>query len=81
MCAQIKQDPHDLFNSDPSILEFIQDQVMDGMWYFDIDDRNKNWTSPKFLACIKHFMAIKMREVWDYLLPKTKWRLLEGKYK
>ena len=48
MYAELKQELYDQLNSDSSIFEFIQDEVIDGLWYFEIDDSKKSWTSPKF---------------------------------
>jgi len=41
----------ELFNklkSDPSIFDFIQSEILDGMWYWDLEKSENEWMSPKF---------------------------------
>lgn len=73
MYAQLKQELYDQLNSDASIFEFIQDEVMDGMWYFEIDDPYKSWTSPKFWQIFGYTKEeiIAHKKTWfDFVYPE-----------
>ncbi len=41
-----------LINNDTSIFEFIQSGSLDGIWYWDIENSEMEWMSPKFLETL-----------------------------
>lgn len=44
----LKQELEHLVQSDISIFEFLQSGSLDGIWYLDLEDLEKEWMSPKF---------------------------------
>ncbi|MCR9099939.1 MAG: PAS domain-containing protein [bacterium] len=44
----LKQELHDLIQSDQGIFEFLQEASLDGLWYWDLNDPEQEWMSPKF---------------------------------
>ena len=44
----LKKELYDLINNDPSIFEFIQSGSLDGIWYWDLENPEMEWMSPKF---------------------------------
>ena len=39
---------YDLIKKDSAIFEFIQSGSLDGMWYWDLENSEQEWLSPKF---------------------------------
>ncbi len=44
----LKSELYDLINNDTSIFEFIQLGSLDGIWYWDLENIENEWMSPKF---------------------------------
>ncbi|MBP7085759.1 MAG: PAS domain-containing protein [Enterococcus sp.] len=44
----LKNELYKLINNDTSIFEFIQSGSLDGIWYWDIENPEMEWMSPKF---------------------------------
>jgi histidinol-phosphatase (PHP family) len=44
----LKHELYSLLNSDKSIFEFIQSGSLDGIWYWDLENPEFEWMSPKF---------------------------------
>lgn len=44
----LKNELYDLINNDNSIFEFIQSGSLDGIWYWDLENSENEWMSPKF---------------------------------
>jgi diguanylate cyclase (GGDEF)-like protein/PAS domain S-box-containing protein len=44
----LKDELDQLILSDISIFEFIKSSSLDGMWYWDLEDPEKEWMSPRF---------------------------------
>ncbi|MGM0199456.1 PAS domain-containing protein [Enterococcus sp. DIV1314a] len=44
----LKNELYTLINNDTSIFEFIQSGSLDGIWYWDIENPEMEWMSPKF---------------------------------
>lgn len=44
----LKQELYDLIKKDNSIFEFIQESSLDGIWYWDLQNPENEWMSPKF---------------------------------
>lgn len=44
----LKNELYDLINKDTSIFEFIQSGSLDGIWYWDLENPEMEWMSPKF---------------------------------
>lgn len=44
----LKNELYDLINKDMSIFEFIQSGSLDGIWYWDLENLEMEWMSPKF---------------------------------
>ncbi|MDF1618037.1 sensor domain-containing diguanylate cyclase [Petrocella sp. FN5] len=44
----LKNELYDLINNDTSIFEFIQSGSLDGIWYWDLENPEIEWMSPKF---------------------------------
>jgi PAS domain S-box-containing protein len=43
----LKQELYDLVRNDPAIFDFIQESSLDGVWYFDVENGEDVWMSPK----------------------------------
>ena len=44
----LKKELYDLTKNDTKIFEFIQSGSLDGIWYWDLEDSENEWMSPKF---------------------------------
>lgn len=44
----LKKELYDLIKSDNEIFEFIQSGSLDGIWYWDLENPENEWMSPKF---------------------------------
>jgi histidinol-phosphatase (PHP family) len=44
----LQQELYDLVKSDTGIFEFIQSGALDGLWYWDLEQIEHEWLSPKF---------------------------------
>lgn len=44
----LKSELYNLVSTDASIFEFIQSGSLDGMWYWDLENYENEWLSPKF---------------------------------
>jgi len=44
----LKTELYNLLNSDTSVFEFIQSGSLDGVWYWDLENLENEWMSPKF---------------------------------
>ena len=44
----LKDELYNLINIDTSIFEFIQSGALDGVWYWDLENPDNEWMSPKF---------------------------------
>ncbi|MEQ8705922.1 MAG: PAS domain-containing protein [Phaeodactylibacter sp.] len=44
----LKQELYQLIQSDQQIFDFLQEASLDGLWYWDLDQPEEEWMSPKF---------------------------------
>lgn len=44
----LKRELYQLVRTDPQIFEFLQEGSLDGMWYWDLENPNEEWLSPRF---------------------------------
>ena len=44
----LKKELYDLVQKDPQIFDFIQEAILDGVWYWDLENPENEWMSPKF---------------------------------
>ncbi len=44
----LKKELYDLVQKDPAIFEFVQNGSLDGIWYWDLEDLDQEWLSPRF---------------------------------
>lgn len=44
----LKRELYDLIKTDSEIFQFIQDQLLDGIWYWDLENPEHEWMSPGF---------------------------------
>ena len=44
----LKRELYQLVREDPSIFDFLQDGSLDGIWYWDLEDPEHEWISPRF---------------------------------
>ena len=44
----LKKELYDLIKKDSSIFEFLQDGSLDGIWYWDLENPENEWMSPRF---------------------------------
>jgi PAS domain S-box-containing protein len=44
----LQNELYDLINKDKSVFEFIQSGSLDGIWYWDLENPESEWMSPKF---------------------------------
>ncbi len=50
--SYLKEELYGLLNSDSSIFNFIQSGSLDGIWYWDLENLENEWMSPKFWTTI-----------------------------
>jgi diguanylate cyclase (GGDEF)-like protein/PAS domain S-box-containing protein len=46
----LQKELYELIKSDPSIFEFLQEGSLDGIWYWDLENVESEWMSPRFWA-------------------------------
>ena len=44
----LKKELYDLIRSDTSILDFLQEAILDGIWFWDLDNPDNVWMSPEY---------------------------------
>lgn len=44
----LKEELYGLIKTDDSIFDFIQESVLDGLWYWDIENPENEWMNPRF---------------------------------
>ncbi|MFO7745669.1 MAG: PAS domain-containing protein [Psychroflexus sp.] len=44
----LKKELYELIKTDESIFDFIQEAQLDGIWYWDLENPDEEWISPKF---------------------------------
>jgi diguanylate cyclase (GGDEF)-like protein/PAS domain S-box-containing protein len=44
----LQKELYDLIQTDSSIFEFLQEGTLDGIWYWDLENRENEWMSPRF---------------------------------
>lgn len=44
----LEKELYQLIKKDGKVFEFIQDAVLDGLWYWDLENPENEWMSPKF---------------------------------
>lgn len=44
----LKKELYDLIQKDPAIFEFLQSGSLDGIWYWDLENQENEWMSPRF---------------------------------
>jgi len=70
---KLKEELYTLIKSDISIFDFLSDAVLDGLWFWDLKDREQGWTSPRFwrLLGFTEEEAIAFQGKWDrFLFPE-----------
>ncbi len=62
----MSRDPHylrmelyELVRNDPAIFEFLQTGSLDGIWYWDLENLDHEWMSPRFWEVFGHDPADK----------------------
>lgn len=48
----LKKELYELIKKDHLIFDFIQDSFLDGMWYWDLENPEEEWMSPKFWSVL-----------------------------
>jgi PAS domain S-box-containing protein len=48
----LKKELYELIKKDHLIFDFIQDSFLDGIWYWDLDNPEEEWMSPKFWSVL-----------------------------
>jgi len=48
----LKKELYDLFKTDNTIFDFIQESSLDGIWYWDLENPEEEWMSPKFWSAL-----------------------------
>lgn len=44
----LKKELYQKFKQDSDIFEFLQEAALDGLWYWDLENPENEWLSPKF---------------------------------
>jgi PAS domain S-box-containing protein len=48
----LKNELYELVKTDDTIFDFIQDSSLDGIWFWDLDNPEEEWMSPKFWSVL-----------------------------
>ena len=59
--AHLKTELYELVRNDPAIFEFLQAGSLDGIWYWDLEDLDHEWMSPRFWETFGYDPAGKQR--------------------
>ncbi len=66
----LKEELYNLINRDTSIFEFIQSGSLDGIWYWDLENPEIEWMSPKFWETLGYSAEEKkhMAKEWQSII-------------
>jgi PAS domain S-box-containing protein len=48
----LRNELYELVKTDSTIFDFIQDSALDGIWYWDLNNPEEEWMSPKFWSTL-----------------------------
>ena len=68
----LKEELYNLIKNDTSIFEFIQSGSLDGIWYWDLENRDVTWMSDKFWRVLGYDSKTKIHlsKEWQELVNK-----------
>ena len=58
MNQRLKAEFYQLVREDPEIFEFIRESSLDGMWYWDLENPDEEWTDDRFWAALGYDESI-----------------------
>ena len=50
--SYLKKELYELIKTDESIFDFIQESLLDGLWYWDLEHPEEEWMNPKFWSIL-----------------------------
>lgn len=62
----LEKELHQLLQDDTLMFEFFQDDVVDGLWYWDLTDPENEWMSPKFWQLFGYDPEFKKHKVAEW---------------
>lgn len=73
----LKRELYELVQNDPGIFEFLQAGSLDGIWYWDIEQPENEWMSPRFWELFGHDPAEKRHnpEEWQDIIDEEDLRV------
>lgn len=80
----LKKELYDLIKIDSEFFEFIHNNSLDGLWYWDLENPEKEWMSEKFWTVLGYDPKTKKHEVseWqDIIHPKDLEKAVENFHK
>ena len=79
----LKQELYDRLADDPEVIDFFSDQVLDGIWYWDLTDREHEYMSDHFWGMLGHDPDEKAHRVseWQNLIHPDDLILVENNFK
>lgn len=66
----LKKELYELVKSDNAIFDFIQESSLDGIWYWDLDNPEEEWMSPKFWSVLGYDYKIMPHKpsAWQHII-------------
>ena len=77
----LKDELYERVQSSPEIFEFLQAGSLDGIWYWDLEDPEREWMSPRFWTTFGHDPAERahLASEWqDMIFPEDRELALEN---
>jgi len=66
----LKKELYSLSKTDSRIFDFIQDSLLDGLWYWDLENQENEWLSPRFWSLLGYDLSDKkhLASEWQALI-------------
>ncbi len=64
--AELRKELYDLVQTDGRIFEFLQSGSLDGIWYWDLEDPEHEWMSPRFWETFGHDPALRTHRAAEW---------------
>ncbi len=66
----LKKELYELVKTDNTIFDFIQESSLDGIWYWDLDNPEEEWMSPKFWSVLGYDYTVMPHKpsAWQHII-------------
>lgn len=78
----LKRELYTLMKTEPSIFEFFQEGLLDGIWYWDLEKPKNEWMSPKFWETLGYAPEEKqhLASEWEGIIHQEDLKLVKENF-